>query len=1440
MSVTSQAWITRLAAPPATFGASDTGLRLRLRLLAGCLFLAAVAFNMAPGMLIAETKLDMPINPIGFLSQALNMWDQDYLGHLQNQAYGYAFPMGPFYTLLINTGMPPWVVQRLWVALILCAAFVGVAQVARALRIGGQLAGVLAGLAYALAPHAQALVGFNSVEFAPSAALPWVLLFLVRGARGETTPRRAACLSALAFLFAGGINAAAELAVLVVPMIYLLTRAGGPRKRRLIAWWLGAIAAVSFWWIVPLVMLGRYVFSFMPFTENARTTTLVGSLTNVLRGVNNWVAFLPVDGRPYLPAAYEHATVPWLVLVTALVAGLGLAGLTLPSTPERLFLVATALVGVAVLVVGYAGPLAEPMRALLDGPLSPFRNLHKFNALVRLPLVLGFAALVSYVGARRARVRVPAAAACAGLVGLTLVPVATAGIAPSGAFADVPGYWREAAAWLDQRADRGTVLILPGSRRGEYTWGRPIDEPFQPLLRKARWVSNTIVPWGTAGSSRLVDAIDDRFANGQGSAGLAATLRRVGIRYLVIRNDLDRVTFGGAWPARVHQALENSPGLVRVSGYGPAVGFSESATGAGWLDQPYTALEIYEVTGARPPVGTVSARSPLRVSGGPEALLTMAEEGVLDDDRPVILGDDPGAETVPAADTVLTDTMRRRELGVSDLRRSLTETLTADEPFETERPVSDLTDPAWEEPKTVAVLSGADGVTASSSESRLGAPWNVRDPGRQPYAALDGDARTGWRSTGWRPPAEEWLEVRFAEPTAVPSLQAAFDRSGETAPVSEVSVETDAGAVRTRVDPAAFWQKLNVRPGKTSRLRVRITGVASERSNKVGILDLSIPGLQPGRSLLVPTVPTAPDAASDAAPNAASDAAPGAASLSARDARPGAAGPTVVTSRTDRASACMRGSYAWTCADGLGIVGEDGYGFDRTVLLENPGRRVISGRVALTDGNLAVGLLTPPALHPKVTASSTKSDIPATGPWAAFDDDRSTIWYAHGDDLAPSLSADLGRTVKLSRLRVDFPDVRAGAPPVRVTITTDGGTRYAWASADGWIDFKPLSASRITLAFGVLGAWKTEVVGVSIPGVKPLPSYPDQPGRPLRIPCGYGPTLRVNGTAVSTEIVSGTYADLLNGRPLGYRGCASLPLGEGVARFTAPSSQGYRVDSLVVADAGSGRSGRPARTGGEGTGEPARTGQAVEAAEAAEAVMRPVGIESWNASQRRVRVSTTEPSYLVVNENHNRGWQASIDGRRLQPARLDGWRQAWSLPPSTGVVVITYEPDGPYRASLVAGGILVALVAALALFRSRPRPQRPLPEARPATVRAARLWPLAPLLGFWVQGWPGALLVGVVAALALWLCEVAAAEHSAGGLPYRAGRVLRSPLPVVVVLGAAGAALGYGGDTGQTVAQYLCLAVLGLLFAALGARPLPRSWLPAPAVPRPVQPAEKP
>src|SRR5699024_12009029 len=88
---------------------------------------------------------------------------------------------------------------------------------------------------------------------------------------------------------------------------------------------------------------------------------------------------------------------PWLTAMTAPVAGLGLAGLINRRTPERLFLISSLLVGTAIVVAGYTGdltgPFAEMMRDLFDGALAPFRNIHKFDALIRLPIVLGLAHL---------------------------------------------------------------------------------------------------------------------------------------------------------------------------------------------------------------------------------------------------------------------------------------------------------------------------------------------------------------------------------------------------------------------------------------------------------------------------------------------------------------------------------------------------------------------------------------------------------------------------------------------------------------------------------------------------------------------------------------------------------------------------------------------------------------------------------------------------------------------------------------------------------------------------------------------------------------------------------------------------------------------------------------------------------------------------------------
>lgn len=392
-------------------------VRERLRVLACCLALTALAFGTRPGAILADTKIDMAVNPLGFLGRALHLWDPEQFGQLQNQAVGYLFPMGPFFALGDVAGMPAWITQRFWLALLMCLAFIGTWRLAGRLGFGagggaagdGQGARLFAAMAYALAPNGLATLGQISSEYLPVAMLPWIVLPLVGAASGETGRLRAAARSGLAIACCGGVNATATVAVLVVPVVYALTRPRGSFRARTLAWWSAAAAAAVAWWLAPLLLTGTYGFSWLTYTEKARTTAGPTGLINVLRGAERWVNYLIVDGQVWWPVGHGLSLGPVAIVCTGLAAALGLAGLLSRLLPERTFLLLTLLAGLAILSMGHLsdlpGPFAGQLRDLLDGPLAPLRNLHKFDAVVRLPLALGLAhALVAAAQIGRAHV----------------------------------------------------------------------------------------------------------------------------------------------------------------------------------------------------------------------------------------------------------------------------------------------------------------------------------------------------------------------------------------------------------------------------------------------------------------------------------------------------------------------------------------------------------------------------------------------------------------------------------------------------------------------------------------------------------------------------------------------------------------------------------------------------------------------------------------------------------------------------------------------------------------------------------------------------------------------------------------------------------------------------------------------------------------------------
>ncbi|WFF01990.1 alpha-(1-_3)-arabinofuranosyltransferase family protein [Micromonospora sp. WMMD964] len=1297
----------------------------RLRELLVCLALIGLCVTQSPGLIVPETKLDMALDPGGFLARATHLWIADWqFGSLQNQAVGYFFPMGPFFLLGEAIGLPAWLVQRLWMAALLCVALTGVVRLARALDLGGPASRLVAGAVFALSPRALTLVGTVSLELLPYCVAPWVLLPLVKGAAGGSL-RRAAALSGLAVVCMGGANGAAAACAVLPAFLYVVTRAPGKRRLRLLACWTVAMVAATFWWLAPLLLLQRYGFPFLPFTESAAVTTGVTSLPEAVRGATHWVGHLVVDGLPWWPSGWALATVPWMALLTGLVACIGLAGLARRDLPERRFLLVAALVGLLTLTAGNlssgGAPFAASVREALDGPLGALRNLHKFDVVIRLPLALATAHMLDTVGliAVIRRFSRPTGMAprrvALGVTAAALVAVAagagSAGLTAGGGFPALPEHWRQATGWLDRNAGPGTTLLVPGSNFAEYDWGRSLDEPVQPLL-DSPWAVRSLVPAGSAGNARLLSAIDERLASGTVSPGLADVLARLGVRYLLVRNDLRQPVGAVAWPLLVHRTLDSAPGLSRVAEFGPGVGVPPDLGGA-WdygLRKTYPAVEIYRVDRPTPRVTLADAAQPLDLVGAPETLLDLSDAGVLGN-RPVILNGDGRAVT--GAGTVLADSLRRREVDFGLLRGNISRTFTADDRPRQVRAVHDILDPAWDASLTSAGYTGVADVRASSSAADVAGPAGLRDPSAGPFAALDGDSGTAWLTDGARKPVGQWLEVRFPEAIQVGfvDLQMVGDEV-IGAPVTRVEVSTASGTSEHQVtDGGRSPQQVTIPSGRTTWLRVTIDGVSGVDvpGRRAGIRNLRVPGVTPGRYLRLPALPEA-----------------------------GSAPEVIALARKagDR-PACAVADDHYLCAPDLIRQGEETGLSPRRFDLPSASTAGLTG-LARPVPATALAVYDEMVGGQTFTASSAWFADPVASSRALGDGDDGTGWLADPDDAQPTVELRWAKPRKVGWVRLRFAASLVAAPPRTLRITGDDGIREVAVDVDGVARFPALRTSKLFIAvtstvprssrstaFFEPQPLPVGLSGIDVEGVAEA-NQPRGLDRTVTLPCGAGPTVVVNGAAVPTT-VSGTLREIRDLRPLRYRACAVEP----TAKSTTKSKARPAVDADQVA----------LRAGPNEISAPADrfvvdsvilSGTAV-APVVGEPSRQTVTVLSWTDQHRSVEVGAGGSSYLVVPENANPGWTATLDGVRLEPTRVDGWKQAWLVPAgAAGRIDLVFTPGRQYDIILrVAGGLLLLLVVAAVLPARRHRPSYPVVPSTLAT---------APLLAIGVPALLGGLL----------------------------------------------------------------------------------------------------
>ncbi|CDO30753.1 F5/8 type C domain-containing protein [Mycolicibacterium vulneris] len=1343
-----------------------------------------LTFAQSPGEISPDTKLDLTANPVRFLARAFNLWNSDLpFGQAQNQAYGYLFPHGTFFLAGDLLGVPGWVTQRVWWALLLTVGFWGVLRVAEALGIGSTSSRVLGALAFTLSPRVLTTLGAISSETLPMMLAPWVLLPVIlafRGAasaatsgRGDRNLRLMAARSAGAVALMGAVNAFATLTGCLAALIWWACHRPNRLWWRFTAWWFGCTALAVTWWIVALVMLGRISPPFLDFIESSGVTTQWMSLTEMLRGTHTWTPFVASTAT----AAASLVTSTVAVLATTLIAAAGLAGLALRSMPARGRLITMLLIGVVLLALGYSGGLGSPVGAavqdFLDGTGTPLRNLAKLDPVLRLPLALGLAHLLGRIPLpgtaprpmwvrafarpeRDKRIAVAIVILAAMAAGTSLAW--TGRIAPAGTFTAIPQYWHDTADWLDEHnTERGRVLVAPGAPFATQTWGNSHDEPLQ-VLGSSPWGVRDSIPLTPPETIRALDSVQRLFAAGRPSAGLADSLARQGISYVVLRNDLDPDVSRSARPVLVHRSIEGSPGLTKVAEFGDPIGPGtlEGFVADSGLRPRYPAVEIYRVdTGGKNPAAPylVGADAMTRVAGAPEALLRLDERrrlAGLPPLGPMLLSADAeraGLQVQPrgSAGVIVTDTPTAREIDYGRVDDHASAIRGPDDARHTHNRVPDY--PSDGAASVYGKWNGGR-VSVSSSAADSTALPNVA-PATGPAAAIDNDGSTSWVSNALQAAVGQWLQVDFDHPVTNATLTITPSATAVGAQVRRIEVATATGTSSLRFDTPGQQLTVPLPVGETPW--VRITAVATDDGSagvQFGITDLSV---------------TQYDASGFAHPinlrHTVEVPAPPADSVVAQW--------DLGTELLGR-SGCADSPVGIRCAAALALASEEPVNLSRTLTVPTATDVEPTVWIRARQGPQLADLVAQPGT---TRASGDADPIDVLGSsYAATDGDPRTSWTAPQRVVQfkapPTLTLKLPAPTEVGALRIDPGATQPPAHPTQVAIDLGDGPQMHKLAGNSEVQtakLKPRVTDTITVS--LLG-WNDIIDRTSLgfdqlkpPGLAEL-TVLDVHGKPIAaadaaanrkrtvsLPCGQGPIIGVAGQFVQTSVRT-TVGALLGGDPIAARPCRTGPIAlpAGQQELLVSPGAAFVVDGVVL---------------NTPVADQLRT-----------ATTTPVETPVWSPDHRQVQLPAgTDRRVLVVPESVNPGWIArTADGTELTPVKVNGWQQGWVVPAGgADTVTLSFPSNRPYRIGLIGGLALLPVLALLALWPARrrnpdldpPRPWQPSPLLAGAGVLA---------VGTAISGLPGLLVAGSALGLRYLLrerdswCERLTVGVSAGGL----------------------------------------------------------------------------
>jgi arabinofuranan 3-O-arabinosyltransferase len=1357
----------------------------RLRRHSVLLIAAAIAYLpivfSSPGAVGADTKTYLYIDPGRVLRSATSLWDSDVaLGTVTHQNIGYLWPMGPFYWLFETLGSPDWFAQRIWLATLLFAAGAGVRYLLRTLdwQGGGLLVAVLA---YELSPYLLDYSARISAVLLPWAGLPWMLALTIRAARvgGWRYPAQ----FALVVLTVGSVNATSLLLVGIAPVAWLfharfaersITTGQGLRAALRIG---GLSLAVSMWWIAGLVLQGGYSLPVTRYTETYQTVASASTAPEVLRGLGYWFFYGNDKFGQWIEPSIEYTQGVWLLFLSYGLVVLALLGAALVQWRYRSFFVLLIVLGGFIAIGGH--PFDAP--SALGSVFKDFTGTDAGLALRSTPralpmLVLATSVLLgTVVNALQSRWPTgtrPFAALVLIAVVLNNPAMWRIRMIEENLQRDesLPEYWIEAIDALDGSGRDGRVMEVPGSDFASYRWGNTVD-PITPGILDRGYVARELVPFGSPESAALLSAFDRRLQEDSVDADAIVPIARLlSVDDIVHRADLTYERFRTPRPVPTADLLDNRSGLGPGTGFGPndpnVAGPQQTL-----LDEVFLAIDpslpdpapvtVYPVPDALDIVRTRPLSGATVLVGDAEGIVDAAGAGLLDPERPLWFGadlavDDTLRQTVltePAA-IIVTDSNKRRARRWGTLRENL---------GYVERPgeqplVDDPTDNRLElfpqveaqstidvdDTRTVSVQPGPFALRASN----YGNPVTYTNDDR-PAFAIDGDIDTAWVVGAFAEARGEWLEFRFAEPTAVAEITFVQAQADANRHITEVTIRGDGRPLLVApLDPSSW-----TRGGQT---------VALPPHDPVEVYEIELTDLDLGRQPSYPGVSPV-----GFAEVRLGDAAPVTESLRTPTALVSALGAdldrhdlsVVLTRERSNPQEPVRADPEAEIRRDI-VLPES-----RTFTVQGAAR--LSAAAGETTIDALIGRANSVSGVPLVARSSGRlpGDLRSAASFA-IDGDIDTAWtgeFGPQDGQWVEFESEAGISFDALSVSVVTDGLHSVPTVLRVVVDDDvvgefpTGLRLVDEARGATTEITiPVTASGRKLRLEVVAAderptrdWYSNIF-TPMPMAIAEVALGDEVrfGPPTAVDTGCVVIANVDGNPLRARI-QGTAGMALEREELAIVGCDEIETRRGGFTVrTAGRSVGLDIDQLVL------RSPR---------------------VRPAPAVQPPVQVIDQDDTNYVLAVPASDRDrWLVLGQSHNLGWRATLDGRSLgEPVLIDGFANGWRL--SAGAEQVVELEWTPQR--LVGRSIwisLVAIVVALGLARRGRRSGDPSTAARSDGPIQPMLRPL-PFLDLAPPvppgPWRSALVAGTGVALFAWL-----------NLPRLPGLAVLVGLAVVVAL----------------------------------------------------------